>query len=114
MKKFLLIVFFLMIVLSFNSLACRILPPRVVIRCEVAACENCTGNITEDFIETYRVDIDEYYGPEVVSKNVEYISFRRVDDMITVNIRTFADNDGGIGQAARSHSELTTTIQLRN
>ncbi|MFC1717909.1 PilW family protein [Candidatus Poribacteria bacterium] len=68
----------------------------------------------EQYYLTGEPDVDEYYGPEVVSKNVEYISFRRVNDMITINIRTFADNDGGIGQAARSHSELTTTIQLRN
>ncbi len=58
--------------------------------------------------------LENWFEFEVVSKNVEDISFRRVNDMITINIRTFSDNDGGIGQTARSHSELTTTIQLRN
>ncbi len=62
---------------------------------------------------TWDPDINDWYESEVVSKNVEDISFRRVNDMITINIRTFADNDGGIGQTARSHSEFTTTIKLR-
>ena len=57
---------------------------------------------------------DDWFDFEVVSKNVEYMSFRRVNDMITINLRTFADNTGGIGQVARSHAEFTTTVKLRN
>lgn len=51
---------------------------------------------------------------EVVSKNVEQLTFSRADDMITITIRTFADNTGGTGEVARSHAELSTTIKLRN
>ncbi len=63
---------------------------------------------------TWDPNITEWYDSEVVSKNVEHISFRRINDMITINIRTFSDNAGGIGQVARSHAELTTTVKLRN
>jgi hypothetical protein len=59
------------------------------------------------------IDVDSF-DSEVVSKNVEALSFGLVNNMLTINIRTFADSDGGIGQVARSHADITTTISLRN
>ncbi len=67
-------------------------------------------------------DWSSWFNFEIVSENVERLSFSRsnelnfsrTNDMITINIRTFADNTNKIGQTADSYADLQTTIKLRN
>jgi prepilin-type N-terminal cleavage/methylation domain-containing protein len=52
--------------------------------------------------------------PEVVSKNVERLSFTRDKDLFTISIRTFSDKGDKIGNVAPSYADFNTTIKLRN
>ncbi len=52
--------------------------------------------------------------PEVVSKNVEQLSFTRDKDLFTISIRTFSYNGDKIGNVAPSYADFNTTIKLRN
>lgn len=64
---------------------------------------------------TYDPDIfyDSFYY-ESISKNVEKLSFSRVNDMLTISARTFYDHTGKNGNVTRSYADLSTTIKLRN
>lgn len=59
-------------------------------------------------------DTEDWYTFEEISKNVEKLTFKRKNDMFTINLRTFTDSDGGLGNVARSYADLSTTIKLRN
>jgi len=63
---------------------------------------------------TWNPDVNDWFGSEIVSKNVESLTFDRVDDMVTINLRTFTDSTEDVGNVARSYADLTTTIRLRN
>jgi len=63
---------------------------------------------------TWEPDLDDWFHFELISENVEQLIFSRTDDMITINIRTFTDSAGGLGNVARSYADLNTTIKLRN
>jgi type II secretory pathway pseudopilin PulG len=66
---------------------------------------------------------DHTYYFEVVSKNVEGISFSRISaeeapfnrpqDMIGISIRTFSEQDS-IGDVADSYADFHTTVKMRN
>ena len=64
---------------------------------------------------TYDPDIfyDSSYF-ESISKNTEALDFSRVNDMLTISVRTFYDNAGKNGNVTRSYADLSTTIKLRN
>ena len=64
--------------------------------------------------DPYTNDWSDWFNFEMVSENVEELTFSRDDDMFTINIRTFSDSDGGMGNVARSYADLSTTIKLRN
>ncbi len=64
--------------------------------------------------DPYTNDWSDWFNFEMVSENVEEMTFSRDDDMFTINIRTFSDSDGGMGNVARSYADLSTTIKLRN
>ena len=69
------------------------------------------------FYLTFDPDADDWsnwFQFEIVSENVEELTFSRDDDMFTINIRTFSHSDGGLGNVARSYVDLSTTIKLRN
>jgi len=54
------------------------------------------------------------YHWEIISKNVESIEFKRVDDMIAISVRAFADPGEKVGHVARSYADFTTMVKLRN
>jgi prepilin-type N-terminal cleavage/methylation domain-containing protein len=56
---------------------------------------------------------DSFYY-ESISKNAEELSFSRVNDMLTISVRTFYDHTGKNGNVTRSYADLSTTIKLRN
>jgi len=64
---------------------------------------------------TYDPDIyDAPYYFECISKNAEKLTFNRVNDLLTISVRTFYDHEGKVGSVTRAHADLSTTIKLRN
>lgn len=62
-------------------------------------------------------DIDEmklYSEGEIVSKSVKRVIFERVDNMITISIRTFEAPGSDMGYVAESHTDYYTKIEFRN
>lgn len=57
--------------------------------------------------------MDAYHW-EVVSSNVENIEFKRIGDMISISVRTFAERDGKVGHVAKSYADYSTMVKLRN
>ena len=64
--------------------------------------------------EYYTAIDNSYYEPEVLSKNVDQISFGQNGDMVSISIRTFADHEGKVGHVARTYADIYTEIKLRN
>jgi prepilin-type N-terminal cleavage/methylation domain-containing protein len=62
----------------------------------------------------YNPDTDYTVESEIVSKNVEKMSFTRYKDMVTISIRTFANRERRTGHAAQSYADFYTMIKLRN
>ena len=64
----------------------------------------------------YYMSLDEGYPYqwEIVSRNVEKLSFEQVNDMLVISIRTFADTAEGTGNVARAYANFHTMINLRN
>lgn len=64
---------------------------------------------------TYDPDAyDGSYHFESISKNAEKLTFNRVNDLLTISVRTFYDHEGKVGTVTRAHAELSTTVKLRN
>ena len=64
---------------------------------------------------TYDPDIyDAPYYFECISKNAEKLTFNRVNDLLTISVRTFYDHEGKVGNVTRAHADLSTTVKLRN
>ena len=51
---------------------------------------------------------------EIVVKNVQSVLFNRVGDVITISIRTFADQSDKTAHAADSYTNFSTRVRLRN
>jgi len=51
---------------------------------------------------------------EMVVKNVQGVLFNRVGDMVTISIRTFADQSGKTAHAADAYTDFSTRVRLRN
>ncbi|MFC1718438.1 PilW family protein [Candidatus Poribacteria bacterium] len=51
---------------------------------------------------------------EVVSKRVEKLLFSRVDDMITISIRTAEEPNSQFGYVAESYADYYTMVEFRN
>ncbi len=51
---------------------------------------------------------------EVVSKRVEKLLFSRVDDMISISIRTFEEPNSQFGYVAESYADYYTMVEFRN
>ena len=54
------------------------------------------------------------YQSEIVSRNVEKLTFNNVNDMLIISIRTFADTSNSSGNTARAYADFNTMIKLRN
>ncbi len=64
----------------------------------------------------YYMSPDEVYPYEweIVSNNVEALNFSRDNDMIIIKIKTFANDDNGIGHTAKSYADFHTMVKMRN
>ncbi len=51
---------------------------------------------------------------EIVAKDIQSIVFNRVGDVITISIRTFADQSNETAQVADSYASFSTRVRLRN
>ncbi len=51
---------------------------------------------------------------EIVVKSVQSVAFNRVGDVITISIRTFADQSDKTAHAADSYTDFSTRVRLRN
>lgn len=51
---------------------------------------------------------------EIVVKSVQSVAFNRVGDVITISIRTFADQSDKNAHAADSYTDFSTRVRLRN
>ncbi len=51
---------------------------------------------------------------EIVVKNVQSVRFNRIGDVITISIRTFADQSDKTAHAADSYTDFSTRVRLRN
>ena len=62
-------------------------------------------------------DIDEIKWSsegELVSKRVERVIFSRVDDMISISVRTFEEPNSKLAYAAKSYTDFYTMVEFRN
>jgi hypothetical protein len=79
--------------------------------------------LNRDSSELYRYqlymvnDPDLFYDSfyyEVVAKNIEDVQFSRVNDLLTISIKTFTDSEGEVGHTAKSYADFRTTVKMRN
>lgn len=62
--------------------------------------------------QSYLYESETQY--EIVVKNVQSVLFNRVGDVITISLRTFADQSDKTAHAADSYTDFSTRVRLRN
>jgi hypothetical protein len=62
--------------------------------------------------QSYLYESETQY--EIVVKNVQSVVFNRIGDVITISIRTFADQSDKTAHAADSYTDFATRVRLRN